>query len=92
MDRECCAEMAVKREKGFSGNPLRAKLILDTAMRQMASSLPNEESLADHIKPLQHESKSYDYESLELRKIRQAEERKRLEREIIEEEQLNQQL
>ena len=83
------AEMASRNERGFEHNPLKVKLILDSMPSDKA-----EPSYRDNMEQstnsftTQESSNFQDYESLVLRKMRQAEERKRLEQEIIEQEKL----
>ena len=83
------AEMASGNERGFEHNPLKVKIILD--------SMPNNIEEPSHRTNIEQSTNSFaaqqssnfqDYESLVLRKMRQAEERKRIEQEIIEQEKL----
>ena len=75
------AEMASTTERGFAGNPLKIKLIADSIQSHETSSSNADQS--NNISTTQQTSSFQDYESLVLRKMRQAEERKRLEEEIL---------
>ena len=78
------ADLASKTERGFENNPLKTKLLLDndgdTTTGEKGTKAENNPvfSSAQPTQNFQH------YESLVLRKMRQAEERKRLEQEMLE--------
>ena len=86
MHLEHSATISVKIEKGFPGNPLRCKLISDKAVPCYTSSTNFGNHDPASIITSHHRNNCFDYESLMSRKMRQAEERKRLEREMIEDE------
>ena len=80
-----CADMAVEIERGFSGNPLKSKLISETTAPHSIRSRSKIEDSAT-----QTTSDLYSHESLVSRKMRQAKEREEIEREIIKREKMDQ--
>ena len=83
------AEMASRNERGFEHNPLKVKVILDSIPNNMTKpSYKANMAQSTNSFTAEQSSNFQDYESLVLRKMRQAEERKRLEQEIIEQEKL----
>ena len=85
-----CAEMAVKIERGFSGNPLKSKLISETAAPHSIRSETKFEDSATQSTSAHHDFNLYAHESLVSRKMRQAKEREEIEREIVKTEKFDQ--
>ena len=86
------ADMASKVERGFVQIPLKCKLI-EGGPESVCSGnadTPNIQS-TEPTSTLQSNSNFNDYETLVLRKMRQAEERKKLEQEILEQDKLEEQ-
>ena len=86
-----CADMAVEIERGFSGNPLKSKLISETtAPHSIRSRSKIEDSATQTTSAALHDFDLYSHESLVSRKMRQAKEREEIEREIIKREKMDQ--
>lgn len=89
MANKSSAEMASRVETGFAKVPLKCKLIEGVA--ESGGGNVNKSTNDQSAKPntiQQANSNFQDYETLVLRKMRQAEERKRLEQEILEQDKL----
>ena len=82
------AELASRTEIGFCGNPLKIKLISNSNLHDMPNPSPTTSFQSSQFISSQQNANFQDYESLVLRKMRQAEERKRLEQEILEQDEL----
>ena len=86
-----CAEMAVKMERGFCGNPLKLKLISETtAPHSIRSEAKIEDSATQTTSYAHRDFNLYAHESLVSRKIRQAKEREEIEHEIMKREKFDQ--
>ena len=96
MADQLSAEMAAKIEQGFAGNPLTIKLLQDVDHKTPAEGDSKEKNkVTNHQTNAVHNNSAVnfqDYENLVLRKMRQAEERKRLEQEILEQDKIEESL
>ena len=89
MAQKSSAEMASRVERGFAEVPLKCKLI--DGVSNSGSANTEQPKITPSYEPVltsQSNSNFQDYETLVLRKMRQAEERKRLEQEILEQDRL----
>ena len=82
------AELASSTERGYADHPLKVKLIQDSLQENVESTSRNKTTQSTDKVSAEESSNFQDYESLVLRKMRQAEERKRLESEIMEQDKL----
>ena len=89
MAKQASADMASRVERGFAQIPLKCKLIEGTT--ESSNTNVEKQNIGQSFEPApspQSNSNFQDYETLVLRKMRQAEERKRLEQEILEQDKL----
>ena len=93
MAQKSTADMASRVERGFVQIPLKCKLIEGgpESVSCVNADTPNITQSTEPTSTLQSNSNFNDYETLVLRKMRQAEERKKLEQEILEQDKLEEQ-
>ena len=88
------AELASNTERGYQGNPLKNKLLFDDEQPYVdnLSTKAKIEEEPQYCSSQNNVGDFQNYESLVLRKMRQAEERKRLEQEILQQDKLEEEV